>query len=188
MGVIYQRWLFCCKPTLKNKPERIIIHCGNNDLKNNTPQSIADNILSLAKSSQQKNNTVLVSSIVPRKDHLDKKGKEVNIILERRCKEMNLAFICHGNIRTRYHCNYDGLHLNDKGATLFTENILSAWIKVAWPQSIKVNSSSKSFSDSNNIRAKGNAFTSTKSIKAKHPKNLFFWTFEWKFRSNQELI
>ena len=119
------------KPTLKNKPERIIIHCGTNDLKNNTPQSIADNILSLAKSSQQENNTVLVSSIVPRKDHLDKKGKEVNIILKKRCNEMNLAFISHGNIRTRYHCNYDGLHLNDKGATLFTENILSALNKVA---------------------------------------------------------
>ena len=44
---------------------------------------------------------------------------------------MNLAFISHGNIRTRYHCIYDGLHLNDKGAALFTENIISALIKVA---------------------------------------------------------
>ena len=67
------------KPTFKNKPGRIIIHCGTNDLKNSTPQSIPDNILSLAKSSQEENNTVLVSSIVPRNDHLDKKGKEVNI-------------------------------------------------------------------------------------------------------------
>ena len=48
------------KPTLKKKPERVIIHCGTNYLKNNTPQSIADNILSLAKSNQQENNTVLV--------------------------------------------------------------------------------------------------------------------------------
>ena len=97
------------KPTLKKNLEHIIIHCGTNDLKNSTPQSIAEKILSLAKSSQQENNTVLVSSLVPRNDHLDKKGKEVNMI-----------------IRTRYHCNYDGLHLNDKGATLFTdtENIL----------------------------------------------------------------
>ena len=68
------------KPTLKNKSERIIIHSGTNDLKNSTPESIAENNLSLAKSSQQENNTVLVSSIVPRKDHLHKKGKEVNII------------------------------------------------------------------------------------------------------------
>ena len=71
------------KPTLKNKLEHIIIHCGTNDLKNSTPQSIAENILSLAKSSQQENNTVLLSSIVPRNDHLDKKGKEVNIILKK---------------------------------------------------------------------------------------------------------
>ena len=84
------------KLTLKNKPERIIIHCGTNDLKNSKPQSIAKNILSLAKSTQKENNTVLVSSIAPRKNHPDKKGKEVNIILEKRYNEMNLAF----NIRT----------------------------------------------------------------------------------------
>ena len=118
------------KPTLRNKLERIIIHCGTNDLKNNTPQSIADNILSLVKSSQQENNIILVSSIGPRKDDLDKKGKEVDIILKKRCNEMNLAFISHGNIRTRYHCNYNGLHVNDKGATLFTENIFSALNKI----------------------------------------------------------
>ena len=44
---------------------------------------------------------------------------------------MNLAFISHDNIRTCYYCNYGGLHLNDKGATLFTENILSALKKIA---------------------------------------------------------
>ena len=69
---------------------------------------------------------------------------------------------------------YDGLHLNNKGATFFIKNILSALNKVAWPQSVKENSSSKSFSDSDSIGAKGNAFTSTKSIKIKHPKDLFF--------------
>ena len=61
------------KPTFKNKLERIIIDCGTNDLKNSRPQSVAENILSLAKSSQEENNPVLVSSIVPRKDHLDRK-------------------------------------------------------------------------------------------------------------------
>ena len=43
-------------------------------------------------SSQQENNIILLSSIVPRKGHLDKKGTEVNTILEKRCNEMNLAF------------------------------------------------------------------------------------------------
>ena len=56
-----------------------------------------------------------------------------------------------------------------------------------------MNSSSKSFSQYGNIRAKGNAFTSTKSIKAKHPKNLFFGhlnvnSIRNKFVSIQELI
>ena len=56
-----------------------------------------------------------------------------------------------------------------------------------------MNSSSKSFSDYDNIRAKGNAFRSTKSINAKHPKNLFFGhlnvnSFCNKFVSIEELI
>ena len=105
---------------MKPKHERIIIHCGTNNLKNNMVKSTADNISPLPKSSQQENNIALVSSNVPRKYHLDKKGKEVNI----RCNEMYLASMSHGSIRTRYHCNYDGLHLNDKGATLFTKNVI----------------------------------------------------------------
>ena len=51
----------------------MIINCGTNDIKNHTPQPIADNILSLAKSIEQEHNIFLVSSIVPRKNHLGKK-------------------------------------------------------------------------------------------------------------------
>ena len=75
--------------------------------------------------------------------------------MEKRCDEVNLAFVSHGNIRTRYYCKYDGLHLSDKDATLFTENILSALNKVAWSQSIKENSSFISFADSDDICAWG---------------------------------
>ena len=106
---------------------------------------------------------------------------------------MNLAFISHSNIRIRYHCNYGDLHLNDKSATLFTKNIVSALNKVAWPQNAKESSSSKSFFDSDDIGAKGNAFKSTKSIKAKHSENLFFGhlnvnSINEKYVSIQELI
>ena len=65
---------------------------------------------------------------------------------------MNLAFISSGNIRKRYHWNYDGLLLNDEGDTLFTENIFSTLNEVAWPQSVKEKSSSKSSSDSDDIK------------------------------------
>ena len=67
---------------------------------------------------------------------------------------MNLAFISLGNIKTCYHCNYDSLHLNNKCATLFTENILSAMNKEAWPQIVKENIPSKSFSDSDDTPTK----------------------------------
>ena len=62
---------------------------------------------------------------------------------------MKLVFISHGSIKTRY----DGIHLNDKGGILFTENILSALNKIAWAQNVKENSP-KSFSESDDIRAK----------------------------------
>ena len=58
------------KPTLKHRPGCITIHCGTNDLKNNAPQLIADNVLSLAKSKKQENRIAFVSSIVHRKDNL----------------------------------------------------------------------------------------------------------------------
>ena len=56
-----------------------------------------------------------------------------------------------------------------------------------------MNSSSKWFSDSDDISAGGNAFASTKSIKAKHPKHLFFGhlnvnSIRNKFVTIQELI
>ena len=44
---------------------------------------------------------------------------------------LRLHYITLHYMVTRYHCNYDGLHLNDKDAALFTENILSALNKVA---------------------------------------------------------
>ena len=53
-------------------------------MKNNRLQSIADNILSSAKSRQQRNIVVQVSSLVSRKDHLDKKCKVVNNIFKKK--------------------------------------------------------------------------------------------------------
>ena len=73
---------------------------------------------------------------------------------------------------------------------MFTENILPALNKVAWPQRIKVNSSSKLFFDYGNIRAKRNAFKSSKSIKTKHPKNRNNWDAfggELLFHNNKKL-
>ena len=71
--------------------------------------------------------------------------------------------------------------------------VLLCSLKVAWTQNVKVNSSSKSFYDFDDIRPKGHAFTSTKSIKAKHPKYLLFGHLNvnsiWnKFVTIQELI
>ena len=37
-----------------------------------------------------------------RNDKYDKNGKEVNVILQKKCNEKNLSFIDNGNINPRY--------------------------------------------------------------------------------------
>ena len=76
---------------------------------------------------------------------------------------------------------------------MFTENILPALNKVIWKQSVKVNSSSKSFSDYDNIRGKEILSRQLKVLKQSTRKTLFFGhlninSIRNKFVSIQELI
>ena len=64
------------QPPLKRDPDRVIIHVGTNDLRSNQdPETIAKNIIDIAKSSKTNKNEILLSSIVPRRDSLNGKGK-----------------------------------------------------------------------------------------------------------------
>ena len=112
------------KPTLKNKPELIIIFCGINVLKKSHQNRL---LIIVYYELNQVSKKITSFLYLP---FLDKKGKEINIILVKSCNEMNLAFVSYGSIRTRYHCNYDGLYFNGKGATFFTENTVLVLNKV----------------------------------------------------------
>jgi len=53
-------------PTLKLKPDLIVLHCGTNDLKSKQPEEISKNIIDLAKSvSQMSENTgvIVINSV-----------------------------------------------------------------------------------------------------------------------------
>ena len=71
-------------------------------------------------------NEILVSSIVPRRDNLNGKGRQVNNILQKLCVENNFAYVNHDNIKPRKHCNYEGVHLNTAGSKILTENFILA--------------------------------------------------------------
>ena len=73
---------------VKSNPDRIIIHCGTNNLKiDESPEAIAEKTIELAKSVKSTTNEVVISSIIPCRDKLTDKGSKVNGIVEHFCKE-----------------------------------------------------------------------------------------------------
>ena len=113
------------KPTMRHDPNLIIIHCGTNDLrKEKTAAVIADDIVTLARSLKTDSTEVIVSGIVPRRDKLDEKRKEVNSYLNRKLNEINLGFIDNGNINAMNNLNKSGLHMNYAGTKILADNFL----------------------------------------------------------------
>ena len=112
------------KPTQGDfNPDLYLLHVRANDLSSNkSPEQISLDILNLANSLKLDNNTVIVSSIVPRDYENLKKVGEVNIILEELCKSNNVSMILHRNINPKRHLNRSRLHLNDTGVSLFVRN------------------------------------------------------------------
>ena len=84
------------KPPLKLKLDCFIIHLGTNNLRSNQdPETIARNIVELANKSETDTNKVLISSIVPRRDNLNGKGRQANIFLNKFCMESDFAYVNH---------------------------------------------------------------------------------------------
>ena len=64
------------QPPLKRDPDRVIIHVGAIGLRfSEDPKTIAKNIIDIAQNSTTSKNEILVSSIVPRRDNLNGKGR-----------------------------------------------------------------------------------------------------------------
>ena len=68
------------KPPLKRNPDRFIIHIGTNDLRSDQDrETIVRKVVEVNRKTHV--NTVLISSIVPRRDNLNGKVRQVNIVL-----------------------------------------------------------------------------------------------------------
>ena len=72
------------KPTTEQNPKNIILHCGTNDINDDSdPQNVAEEIVELAKSmSKDCNSNVTVSGVVPRYCKLNEKVRSVNRLLQ----------------------------------------------------------------------------------------------------------
>ena len=104
-------------------PVFIILHHGTNDLNgNSTSEEIADKILHLAASIKTSKNQVFVSSLVIRKDKLNKKGNEANELLKNvECVIRQLSLSDNKNISLGM-LNKSGIYLNNYGTTHLVNN------------------------------------------------------------------
>ena len=68
------------KPTTEQNPKNIILHCGTNDINDDSdPQNIAEKIVKLAKSiTKDCNSNTTVFGIAPRYGKLNKKVRSAN--------------------------------------------------------------------------------------------------------------
>ena len=69
-------------PTVKQKPDNIILLKGTNNLKTiDTPEGITMGVINLTMTCKTDTNTVFISGIVPRSDNLNEKASKVNSTL-----------------------------------------------------------------------------------------------------------
>ena len=92
-------------------PNTVIVHHRTNDLKSgNTSEKISTDLVNLALTMQIEKTKVFNSRLAISNDNLDKRLKEVNQLLERKCLVAKLGFIDNQNINLKM-LNQSGLHL-----------------------------------------------------------------------------
>ena len=112
-------------PTLRTKPETLILHCGTNNLKNENEERIANKIIALAVDIKKNVPNVAVSGIVFRADsQMEHKIRRVNYLVEVGVKEYDIAFISQDNIEAG-HLDKWGLHLNFYGTNVLAGNFVN---------------------------------------------------------------
>ena len=121
------------KPTIREKPNQIVLHFGTNDLPlDREPNLIAKSIVDIASTVKNEivSAEVTISSIILRDDVYKRKAEEVNKYLKEICIERNFRLLDHGDRFKSLHLNNSKLHLNKKGNILFSKSICKNIIEV----------------------------------------------------------
>ena len=115
------------KPLLERKPSHIILHVGTNDLaQGSSCNEVAEKIINIGRNIVNKGTAFTISMLTTRSDGLNPMVRKVNNILEKLIKsETNIDIIDNDNIRSEYHLNSSGLHLNRKGDAALARNYIS---------------------------------------------------------------
>ena len=128
LGATTDDFIDYVRPTVRKKPNLIIIHSGTNDIQNNvnTLQKIRKVISSIKEYDTDDNIKIALSSIIHRSDHdFEDKINETNRKLENLCKGKGMIFINNSNIDSTC-LNRSKLHLNKSGTSLLIKNFSKA--------------------------------------------------------------
>jgi len=111
------------KPTLEKNPQQILLHVGTNDLRDQNPNVIVDNVVELArKIASETNAQIILSELVTRSATVSNVSvKTVNKKLKKFCNQNNRKLVQHQNI-TINDLNQSGLHLNNRGNNILFNN------------------------------------------------------------------
>lgn len=113
------------KPTLKAKPDNMIVHIGTNNLRSEEPQVVAEKIVNICEQIERNSpdTTIAVSELTARQDssELEHKRVAVNKILRSFSKSRNWKIISHDNIDPSC-LNGRKLHLNAHGTINLAKN------------------------------------------------------------------
>ena len=89
------------KSPLKRGLDCFIIHVGTNNFRiDQHPEIIAGNIVQVANNSKTDTSKVLISSIVPRRNNVNGKGRQVSMFFKKFCMENVFVNVNHDNIKT----------------------------------------------------------------------------------------
>ena len=113
------------KPSLKYKPDNLILHVGTNNLRSNTPNEIAKEIEKICNivNHDSPSTNIAISQLIVCQDsaELEQKRVCVNETLSSLTKSKGLKLIIHNNIDTNC-LNGRKVHLNNRGTINLAKN------------------------------------------------------------------
>ena len=122
----------------ENRYETVLLQIGSNDIP--TPRSNPVPVEEIAKiiidtglmCREYGVKDVLIAGIIPRRQwYTFNRCAELNKILIAECKLHNFIFIDNSNVLPT-HLHSDGIHLNDEGSEVLTQNYLFSLNSIAW--------------------------------------------------------
>ena len=119
------------KPSLRAKPDHIVLHMGTNDLISDRPSDlIAKSIVDVASSMKNENHDVTVFNIIAQADLFKEKANEVNDYLSKLCMERNIYLTDHSKTLKTQHLNGSKLYLNRRGAPILQNTVCNFLSKI----------------------------------------------------------